>query len=592
MRMKLFSPVLLTFSAAFLFCVAPSFAQSSSETGKLKIHVVPKQAYVFVDGKAIRDGSQTIDLASGDHKVGVYNYGFLSKTQNVHVGAGETTDLSVRLQSSGDVVEGPFADIEFKGDPRAAVLLNGKTPAYFVGHVDEFNWNWIWHQRLLVHPGTYQVTVMHEGNTIWSGPVTAKAGQQVTVYLDHNGVTKTKEWKEGLNMPPQPRFHAGIASATVPVAPVTAQLSAQSSNLGCGGATDLNWKSANAVDTSISGIGEVPRGGDRSVSPTQKTTYVLTAKGPGGDSTQSITVNVNAWPTASISLSQPEVRYHKVGDKVVEDDSSTLTWSSSNANSVMVSPLGTESVSGTRTIKANPDTDTTGSINEDKTYTLTSTNACGGSVTKTATLHIVGSIDPPPPITLASLFYPTAYPTRRHPKAGLVASEKKQLLQIAANFQHYEPYDLKGTLLIVAHADIRGSKHYNQALSERRAALVKEFLVAHGVPADKIEVRADGKSQQLAENKVKVLLAQDPQKPEKWETRHMRTTWLAYNRRADVVLQPRDIQSAKNYPSDVTYARLIWQRSMPSLKKLQKAEKLPPSEQAMNSGASSTTASN
>jgi hypothetical protein len=108
------------FCAALLFCVAPSFAQSSSETGKLKIHVDPKQAYVFVDGKAVRDGSQTIDLPSGDHQVGVYNDGYLPKMQNVHVGAGDTTHLSVRLQSSGDVVSGPFADIEFKGNPRAA----------------------------------------------------------------------------------------------------------------------------------------------------------------------------------------------------------------------------------------------------------------------------------------------------------------------------------------------------------------------------------------------------------------------------------------------------------------------------------------
>ncbi|HEY2546644.1 MAG TPA: PEGA domain-containing protein, partial [Candidatus Acidoferrum sp.] len=170
------SPVLLLSCAASFFFAASALAQSSAETGKLKIHVDPKQAYVFVDGKAIRDGSQTIALAAGDHKVGVYNSGYLPKLQDVHVGAGETSDLSVALQSSGDVVPGPFADIEFKGDPRAAVLLNGQTPAYFVGHVDEFDWNWIWHQRLLVHPGTYQVTVTHEGNTIWSGPVTAKAG--------------------------------------------------------------------------------------------------------------------------------------------------------------------------------------------------------------------------------------------------------------------------------------------------------------------------------------------------------------------------------------------------------------------------------
>ena len=318
---------------------------------------------------------------------------------------------------------------------------------------------------------------------------------------------------------------------------------------------------------------------------------MLTAKGPGGDSTQSITVDVNAKPTASISLSQPEVHFHKVGDKVVEQDSATLTWSSSNANSAMVAPFGSEAMSGSRTVTAAPNTDSTGPINEDRTYTLTTANACGGTVTKTATLHFVGSIDPPPPITLASLFYPTAYPTRRRPKTGLVAAEKKQLLEIAANFTKYEPYDHKGTLLVVAHADVRGSRPYNQALSNRRAALVKDFLVDHGVAADKIEVRAVGKDQQLTQNKVKVLLAQDPEKPETWQTSHMKTTWLAYNRRTDIVLQPRDVQSAKNYPNDVTYARLLWQRPMPSLKKMQIAEKLPPSEEHQMS-ASTNSSSN
>src|SRR5690348_17821763 len=586
MQKKSCSPVLLMFCAAFLFCVAPSFAQSSSETGTLKIHVDPKQAYVFVDGKAIRDGSQSIVLASGDHKVGVYNYGFIPKIENVHVGTGERTDLSVRLQSSGDVVDGPFAYLEFKGDPRAAVLLNGKTPAYFVGHVDEFNWSWIWHQRLLVHPGTYQVTVRQEGNTIWSGPVTAKAGQQVIVYLDQNGKTKTKEWKEGLNMPPQPRFHAGIASATVPVAPVSSQLSAESSNLSCGGATTLNWKSANAAEASISGIGEVPPQGDRRVSPTAKTTYVLTAKGPGGDSSQSITVNVDATPSASISLSEPEVRYHKVGDKVVEQGSTTLTWSASNANSAMVAPFGSEAMSGSRSVIAHPKTDATGPINEDQAYTLTTANACGGTTTKTATLHVVGSIDPPPPVTLASMFYPTAYPTRRHPKAGLLAGERKQLAEIAAHFKDYEPYDHKGTLLVVAHADVRGSKRYNQSLSERRAKLVKDFLVSNGVPADKIEVRAEGKDQQLALNKVKSLLSQDPEKPQKWESSHMKTSWLAYNRRADIILEPRAIQSAQDYPNDVAYVRLLWQRPEPSLKKVLQAEKTSASGKPLSASTS------
>ena len=166
MQTRLLVSVAFFLSAGCLFCAAPALPQSSQATGKLKVHVEPKQAYLFVDGKAIGDGSQTIRLAAGSHNVSVYNYGYQPKTENVHIDARKKADLNIVLQSSGDKVSGPFAEIEFKGDPRAAVLLTGTTPAYFVGHVDEFDWDWIWHQRLLVKPGSYQVTVTREGNTM------------------------------------------------------------------------------------------------------------------------------------------------------------------------------------------------------------------------------------------------------------------------------------------------------------------------------------------------------------------------------------------------------------------------------------------
>ena len=196
---------------------APASAQNGQATGKLKIHVIPKQAYVFVDGKAIGDGSQTIALSGGSHTVSVDNYGYSPQIKNVDITLGKTTELDVTLQASGNKVNGPFGDIELKGHPRAAVLLNGTTPAYFVGHVDEFDNNWIWHQWLLVKPGDYQVTATEKGQTVWSGPVTVKAGERVIVDLNHNGATKTKDFKRGLNLGPEPRFEAGIASAMAPI---------------------------------------------------------------------------------------------------------------------------------------------------------------------------------------------------------------------------------------------------------------------------------------------------------------------------------------------------------------------------------------
>lgn len=557
--------------ALFPLMALLAFAQGN-ESGKLKIHVSPKQAYVFVDGKAIRDGSQTIDLPPGSHEVSVHNYGYVPNTQAVHIEAEKTTDISVALEKSGDKVSGPFGDIEFKGHPRAAVLLNGTTPDYFVGHVDEFDWDWIWHQRLLVKPGTYQVTVTREGTPIWSGSVELKAGEKEIVYLDENGKTKTMDWPQGNTLGAQPRFHAGIASAEVPVARPTAQLTAQSTSLTCGQPTQLNWNSADAVAVSITNLGDVSASGDRSVTPTKTTAYELVAKGPGGEATQTATVDVNTQPTATLTLSQPEVRYHKIGNKVVQDAPITLNWSSSNANQVTITPLGSENASGSRTIEAQPKQTGTGPVNEVIDYTLSASNNCGGTTTQSAALRVVGSIDPAPPITLASIFYPTNYPRFHHPKIGLVAAEKKELSDAADRYKAHQHYsDEHVSLTVVGYADVRGPKQYNQKLSERRAELVKSYLVSQGIPADQIHTRAEGKQQQLSKQAVSQLETKTGERPEKWMAHHAYSTWLAYNRRVDIVLEPAGKQSTVAYPTGASETRMLWQRAEPSLHKVESA---------------------
>jgi hypothetical protein len=564
----------LIVAALLVLGAAPAFAQGGQATGKLKIHVSPKQAYVFVDGKAIRDGSQTMDLTAGSHAIGIDNYGYTPQTKNVDITAGKTTDLNVTLQASGDKVSGPFGDIELKGHPRAAVLLNGTTPAYFVGHVDEFDNNWIWHQWLLVKPGTYQLTATEKGQTVWSGPVTVKSGERVIVDLNHNGATKTRDFKRGLNLGPEPRFEAGVASAMVPIAPVTAQLSAQANQVNCGQSTELSWKSADAVDTSISNVGNVAASGQQAVSPTHETTYQLTAKGPGGTAEQTVNVNVNAQPTATLALSQPQVTYHKIGDKVVEQDSATLNWSASNANRVSIQPLGSVATSGSSNVEATPDRTGNGPVDRNVTYTLSATNACGGTATRTATLHVVGSIDPAPAVTLASLFYPTAYPERRHPQVGLVASQKSTLTKAATTFKNNQQYDQQDKLMVVGHADVRGPKKYNEALSERRAEAAKNFLVSQGIPANSIETKAEGVEHQLTEQQVTKLQSQDPQQQPAWMKTKKKATWLAYNRRVDVILEPLGQESTEAYPNDAPDARILWQRPVPNLKAVETASKL------------------
>ena len=563
---------------AYLFILALAIAlgatTGSAQDGKLKIKVSPKQAYVFVDGNAIRDGSQSISLSPGKHTVVVVNYGYKISTQDVTIEAGKSTPLDVKLDPYGDKVAGPFGDVQFDGDPRAAVLSNGTTPGYFVGHVDEFNNDWIWHQNLLLPPGTHHITVTHAGKTVWSGDVTVVANKKTVVYMKDNK-QKTVDWSRGEKLKDLPRFKVGVASAQIAVAPATGSFSASAANINCGQSSTLNWTTADTVDANISGIGTVQTSGSQSVSPHATTDYAFTATGPGGTVKGDANVNVNTKVDASISANPAEVHYRKIGDKVVTQDSTTLTWQTSNADSVTVDGQKVE-LSGSETEKPEPadtsqvpDGQPARTIDENKAYTLNATNVCGGSATETANVHIVGSVEPIPTVTLQSIFYPTDYPDKRHPQVGLVKSQEAALSTLADGFKKYLEYDPDAKLSVEAHADERGSKPYNQDLSERRVERIKAYLVEQGISSDKVETAAYGKDQPMPEATVKELEDTNPVKPPKMHVRAKRTNWLAYNRRADIILMPSGKKSAQFYPNGADDVKLLWQLPKPPLKKVE-----------------------
>jgi OmpA-OmpF porin, OOP family len=58
-------------------------------------------------------------------------------------------------------------------------------------------------------------------------------------------------------------------------------------------------------------------------------------------------------------------------------------------------------------------------------------------------------------------------------------------------------------VIATGHTDNVGTDAYNQKLSERRAAAVKEYLVSKGIPASKITTLGKGESQPVATNKTK-----------------------------------------------------------------------------------------
>jgi outer membrane protein OmpA-like peptidoglycan-associated protein len=532
-----------------------------AQNGKLNLHVSPKQAYVFVDDRAISEASKvhSLSLNAGEHKVELVNYGYQPVTRTVTIVAGKTTVLDVPLEPVTSKVSGPFGAITIEGANRDAVLLNGKTPDYFVGHGDEFNHDWWWKQELVVPPGTYQLTIQGQDKEVWSGSVNVPANRRVVLDAS-KGIRKTVPWQRGEKLGTTPRFTVGTASATVAVAKPTGDVTATAAQVNCGDTSQLKWTSSDAPLVVISPVGTVAASGEQAIEPKQTTTYDLTATGPGGTATSSVTVNVNSAIQANLQLSPAEVQYKRVGDKVVEESSTALNWKATNASSVSIDSLGTVDSSGSRAVAVVPQKSDFGTVDETVTYTLKATNECGGAESQTAALHIVGSIEPGA-LSLRSVYFPTDQPGTRKSEAGLLPSEEETLRTVADEFKKYLTFKSDARLVLTGYADKRGPATYNQLLSERRAELAKRFLVEQGVPESNIDTQAFGKEKNLTADEVKQLLAQDTTLSD--ETRQkviqkLGNIVLAYNRRVDLTLSSTGQESARVYPFNASdFARLV-----------------------------------
>jgi outer membrane protein OmpA-like peptidoglycan-associated protein len=574
MKQQVFRAFCGILGGAYLLSVA-AFAQDT-KPGKLKISVFPKQAYTFIDGKAIGPGNRTIKLDVGTHHLVVANYGFKFVEKDISMDPDHTLPLDIRLEPAGAEVPGPRGRIQIEVGMRrvgdAAVLLNGNKPQYFVGHVDEFNNDIIKHQELIVPPGRHELTVTRYGKELWTGLVTVGANQRVIVNIS-NEKQVTKDWPRGSNElgGGVQRFKAGTASATIAVAPVSGTVSANPPNINCNQNTQLAWTSSETVEADMSGMSPVPTSGERTISPRQTTVYELTAKGPGGVTKPSATVEVNPTVQSSVSASPTEVRYRRIGDKVIEQGKTTLNWSASNSDAASIDPLGAVDTTGTKSVTLSPKQTNEGPVDEEFKYTLTATNVCGGSDTKTVAVRLKGSIEPIPAVLLNSVFFPTDYPTKKDPALGLVRSQQEALRTLADGFKKYLEYDPDAKLALGAYADERGQNKYNQSLTGLRARRVKDFLVSEGVAAEKIDTSTYGKDKPLDKATVLDLQARNPNVTPKERINKFRATWLAYNRRVDIVLLPTSAESARFYPQQAADSQIIWQRPKPARSALEKS---------------------
>ena len=177
-------------------------------------------------------------------------------------------------------------------------------------------------------------------------------------------------------------------------------------------------------------------------------------------------------------------------------------------------------------------------------------------------------------LALHSIYFPTNLPTAAKPDGGLLPSQQETLKTLASDFKQYLTYRPGAKLILAGHADVRGTKEYNQTLSERRVAWTKSYLGEQGVPADSIETRALGMEENMTSDQVKKLIQDNPQlTPAERQKliKNLLTVRLANNRRVDVTLSTTGQQSVRQFPFNAKDALSLMSRGTGTAKPAAKA---------------------
>jgi outer membrane protein OmpA-like peptidoglycan-associated protein len=145
-------------------------------------------------------------------------------------------------------------------------------------------------------------------------------------------------------------------------------------------------------------------------------------------------------------------------------------------------------------------------------------------------------------------------------------------MTLTEGYKKYVEYDPEAKLSIVAHTDPRGNKMSNQGLAARRADSVRQFLVAQGIPMEKIDTSAVGEEQPLDDQTITALESQNPNPLPQKRADDQKTTNLAYQRRVDIVFLPSNAESKRFYPNSAPDSDLLWQRPKPNLSEIQTQE--------------------
>ena len=180
---------------------------------------------------------------------------------------------------------------------------------------------------------------------------------------------------------PGASINVKIENADGPIPPPVIDFTIYPDSILQGESSVLAWETTNADTVEIDqGVGMVVDSGSMTVSPTETTTYTLTATGPGGIVSEQKAITVVITPLVGLVVSDTELDY---------GDSTTLSWSADGYDTVFIKDgavVSEELPSGSRVVTPAYTT----------TYSLSATNA-DGSLFLTTVVKVRGHLPEPQP---------------------------------------------------------------------------------------------------------------------------------------------------------------------------------------------------
>jgi OOP family OmpA-OmpF porin len=313
---------------------------------------------------------------------------------------------------------------------------------------------------------------------------------------EHNSVMYNEEYTAGLTF----LFGGKTASVTpvaIPAPPApTSSMSVMPDTISNGKSATLKWTSDNATGCNIQpGIGGVMTQGSMAISPSVDTVYYLSCNGPGGTSNSTAKITV----VTQVVLPAPTSSMSVTPNPITLGQSAVLNWNTQNAKNCDIQPgMGHVETQGTASIKPLVDT----------TYTLHCSSP-GGNTNSTVNVSIVAPPPPPPPQIKPAQACVVLNPEKDESVNLLIEFDFNKSV---VKPEFYSNVDAVGefmqkyptvTMTIEGHTDDVGTKAYNQKLSQRRANVVKKYIVdKFGINPELIKAVGYGKTRPVDTNKT------------------------------------------------------------------------------------------